>query len=120
MDESEIFTIEQDGVTLIVALPKTEITFADDQINAGVHGILELLRKDSLSNLVVDFGQSPYFGSIVLGAVLTLQNAIHEKKGRFAICNLSTVGQEIIRISRFDSVWPIFETRQEALVSVNP
>ena len=119
MDETQLFTIDRAGTTLIITLPGTSITFEDEQISAGVQIALKQLKDPKLTDLVIDFSQTPYFGSAILGATLVLRNATIRQKGRFAICNLSRVGLEIIKTSKFDSLWPIFDTLTESLDEMN-
>ncbi len=119
MKISKLFTVERDGATLIVALPKAAVTFADEQIQAEVQEILERLVEPSISNVVLDFGECPFFGSAILVAMLTLRNQVQEKRGQFAMCNASKEGQEILRTARFDTASPYFKSREEALASIN-
>ncbi len=119
MNTSKLFTVKRDGATLIVALPKAAVTFADEQIQAEVQDILERLIEQSISNVVLDFGECPYFGSAILIAMLTLRNQLQEKRGQFAICNASKEGQEILRTSRFDTAFRYFKSLEEALASMN-
>ncbi len=119
MKNSKLFTVKRDGATLIVALPKAAVTFADEQIQAEVHDILKCLIEPSVSNVVLDFGECPFFGSAILVAMLTLRNQVQENRGQFAMCNASKEGQEILRAARFDTVMPYFKSREEALASMN-
>ena len=119
MNTSKLFTVKRDGATLIVALPKAAVTFADEQIQAEVQEILERLVEPSISNVVLDFGECPYFGSAILVAMLTLRNQVQKQRGQFAMCNASKVGQEILRTARFDTAFPYFKSRAEALASMN-
>ncbi len=119
MNTSKLFTVKRDGATLIVALPKAAVTFADEQIQAEVQDILGRLSQPSIRNVVLAFGECPFFGSAILVAMLTLRNQVQEQRGRFAMCNASKEGLEILRTARFDTVLPYFNSREEALASIN-
>ncbi len=119
MNTSKLFTVKRDGATLIVALPKAAVTFADEQIQAEVQDILERLIEPSISNVVLDLGECPYFGSAILVAMLTLRNQVQEKRRQFAMYNASQEGHEILRTARFDTALPYFKSREEALASMN-
>ena len=118
MDEPNLFTINRDGAILIIALPKTALSFAEQVIQEQVQTILEHLKDPTVANLVIDFGQCPYFGSAILGAILRFYNAVQDRQGKCAACNLSKDGCEILRIAKFDTIWPVFDSREEALESV--
>jgi anti-anti-sigma factor len=115
MARSRIFSTERQGDTLILVLPGTDITFADEEVLTEVDEVLYRLRESGAKNLVVDFGQTAYFGSIILGSVLKLGTRLRDSGGGFALCNLSESGHEMLRIARFDTLWPIYDTRAEAL-----
>ncbi len=119
MNISKLFAVKRDGATLIVALPKVAVTFADEQIQAEVQHILERLIESSISNVVLDLGECTYFSSAILVAMLTLRNQVQEKRGQFAICNASEEGLEILRTAKFDTLLPYFKSREEALASMN-
>jgi anti-anti-sigma factor len=115
MARSRIFSTERQGDTLILVLPGTDITFADEEVLTEVDEVLYRLRESGAKHLVVDFGQTAYFGSIILGSVLKLGTRLRDSGGGFALCNLSESGHEMLRIARFDTLWPIYDTRAEAL-----
>ena len=110
--------MKRDGATLIVALPKVAVTFADEQIQLEVQDILERLMEPSISNVVFDFDECPYFSSAILVAMLTLRKQIQEKHGQFVMCNASKDGLKILRTTGFDSMLPYFKSREEASEAV--
>ena len=119
MNSSKLFAVKRDGAALIVALPEVAVTFADEKIQAEVQDILERLMEPSISNIVFDFSECPYFSSAILVAMLTLRKRIQEKHGQFAMCNASKDGLRILRTTAFDSTLPYFKSREEALEAVS-
>ena len=115
MPRSRIFHVEHQGDTLVVVLPGTDITFADEEVLTEIDEVLYRLRESGARNLIVDFAQTVYFGSIILGSVLKLATRLRDSGGRFALCNLSENGREMLRIARFDTLWPIYDSRAAAL-----
>jgi hypothetical protein len=39
--------------------------------------------------------------------------------GKMAVCNVSETGREILQVTKFDTLWPIGPSRQEALKAVS-
>jgi len=118
MVEPNLFTIDRDGAILIVALPNTPVSFFDEEILEEVESICEILKDPAITNLVMDFGQCPYFGSAILGAVVTLYINVRDRQRHFTACNITKDGRELLQISKFDTLWPIFDSREEALNSI--
>jgi hypothetical protein len=51
----------------------------------------------------------------MLEAIRALWNDLSPRKGRLVMCNASEVGREILQVAKFDQMWPLLATRDEAL-----
>ena len=54
----------------------------------------------------------------MLGAMHTIWKRVSTCQGKMAVCNVSEVEREVLQISKFDMLWPIFNSREEALEEV--
>ena len=113
-----LFTIDRDGENLIIALPETVLSVVAEDIQEEAQTILEHVNDPTVTNLVMDFGQCPYVGSALLNTILAFYKAVRDKQGHFSACNLSKGTREILLISKLDTLWPVFDSRVEALESV--
>ena len=50
--------------------------------------------------------------------LVSVWKTVRDGGGRMALCNVSAVGGEILRIAGFDTLWPICASREEALEAV--
>ena len=55
------------------------------------------------------------FGSRFIEALFRAHNRMKRRGGRFALSGLQTYPEEVIRISRLDTIWPLFKTPAEAV-----
>lgn len=110
-----IFTTSIEGSTLMLEVHGPVSSLTDDSLLKEVDGILAQLRQGTAHDIVVDFGQSPYFGSAMLETLRRVWNDVQQHGGRMIVCNLSTVGNEILQVSKFDQLWPIVATRTDAV-----
>ena len=69
--------------------------------------------------LVLDFGEVSYINSSGLRVGLRLAKQCRAAGRRFGICNLSQATRDIVAISGFDQVIPVFESRTRALNQVS-
>ncbi len=114
----EIFNVEQQGNTLIV-IPLVDLREFDfSRVENGAREILERINGNPITNVVLDFHKTDYYGSTALGFFLKLWKRVRMLKGRMAFCNVSAHEKEILEITRFDQLWPICASRSEALKSV--
>src|SRR5262249_31087673 len=114
MATSTIFTSRIDGSTLILEVHGTVSSLVDDAALAEVDKVLDILRSGTVQHVIVDFGQSPYFGSTMLETLRRIWNDVQAKQGRMVLCNVSPVGKEILQIAKFDHLWAVLPTRQDA------
>lgn len=110
-----IFHVETSGRTIVVVPQQNIGSLADEQVQPELQAILQQLAQPDLANLVIDFEKVDYFGSSMLEAMLKLWKTVDAAGGKTAICNLSRVGLEVLQIGRFDTLWTILPSREEAL-----
>lgn len=110
-----IFTTSVEGSMLVLEVHGPVSSLTDDSVLKEMDGILVHLRQGTARDVVVDFGQSPYFGSAMLETLRRVWNDVQQHGGRMVVCNLSTVGTEILQVSKFDQLWPITATRTDAV-----
>ncbi len=75
------------------------------------------LQSDIGHSLVLDFSDLTYISSAGLRSVLLLGKKLNAKGGHILICGLSQVIKDVFQISGFTSMFPIFQTREEALAN---
>lgn len=90
-------------------------SLADQELLAELEGILQQLRAGQERAVCIDFREIPYFGSSLLEALRIIWNELEPRSGRMALCRLSPIGCEIIQLTKFDHLWPLFNTRAEAI-----
>lgn len=80
---------------------------------------LERVCHQSISpadrNMILDFTGLEYISSAGLSTVLRAGKEMDRRGGRLLICGLSGRLREIFVFSGFDSLFPLFESREEAL-----
>ena len=70
--------------------------------------------------LILDFAQVSYINSSGLRVGVRIAKQCRESGKKFGICNLSDATREIVAISGFDQVIPVFESRNRALNQIAP
>ncbi len=111
--------IDRAGDSLVVAPLFTFASFTEADMAAEWRALLEQLDAPGVKNVVVDLGEIPYFGSTVLEWMVQMWKRAKAKGGTLATCNCSQIGKEVLHAARFDTLWQIFDTRDQAIESMS-
>ncbi|MFV1964793.1 MAG: STAS domain-containing protein [Pirellulaceae bacterium] len=118
MPAPRYFRIEQHDDTLIFCAVDAIGGLVEDEARVEWDALLEQLSEQGAKNAVMDLGALDYFGSIVLELMVVLWKRVSAQGGKLAVCNVSEVGLEILKTAKFDTIWPIVTTREEAIEAI--
>ena len=104
--------------TIVVTATRDLSEFEYETLESEAANVLALLGKGEYKNVVVDLSRSDYCGSTALGLFLKLWKYARQNQGAVAFCGLSDNEREVFNTMKLDSLWPICETREEALAAV--
>lgn len=117
MSDTPPFEIETIDHTLVVTPTRNVSTLAEEMVDSQMVQIKALLAKNKIERVLFDLGKIAYFGSAMLEAMLSIWKALGAKSHQVAFCRVGESSHEVLKVSRFDTVWDIFSDRQEALES---
>jgi anti-anti-sigma factor len=104
------------GDVLLLIVNSEVSSLSDQSVLDELEEIRHLRSSIGLRKLVVDLEQAPFFGSSFLEVLRVLWNDVASKNGgEMVICNPSPVGREVLQIAKFDQIWPIVDSRGDAL-----
>jgi anti-anti-sigma factor len=111
----EAFTIERHGdLTVITATKELEhIEFGlEEQVSELV---LKPLRRQENPSIVFDLSQVDYFGSMFLALLIRCWKLALSQGGTMALSGVNERTRELLRVTALDMVWPIYQSRREAM-----
>jgi len=110
--------IDKRGDAVVVSPLFTFASFTEADLAAEWKVVQHEIDAAGVKHVIVDLGEIPYFGSTVLEWMVQMWKQAKAKGGSLATCNCSQIGREVLHAARFDTLWGVFETRDEALKSV--
>jgi anti-anti-sigma factor len=120
MTNRSLFDVERDG-EVVILIPRSDLRESDYlDIESGARAVLDLVSLPEVKGVVLDFHRTDYYGSTALGFFLRLWKRVGSRGGRMAFCNLSPNENEILAVTRLDTLWPAFPSRDEAVKAVRP
>ena len=91
-----------------------------DELNVQQLGneLNELVDKQYLVKLVIDFDKIKFLSSAVLGKLIALNKKITAQKGRLAFCNINPDIMQVFKITKLNKLIPILDDEEKAIKSV--
>lgn len=114
MPNQNVFSLEHSDSHSVVRLLDCLGSLSDHALLDEVRDVATQLEHRPTAGVVVDLGQVPYFGSYLLEALNTIWSGVAARNGKMALCNVSPVGTEILKLAKFDQRWPLVETVEQA------
>ena len=101
----------------------TVVTFGSQLEHLDDHAVMlhqeELLATADTADpprVLFDLTQVALFGSTFIEVIFRVWNRLNKQDGnQFAICGLSPYCLEVLQITHLDQLWPIHESRSEAI-----
>ena len=115
MNDRQLFNTFTVGQVLVVELLGTVSSMTDKSVLQELEEVRSNLRLGAYKGLVVDLALATYFGSSLIEALRILWNDLTSSGGRIALCNASEIGLEVLQIAKFDTIWPLVESRSRAI-----
>ena len=112
-----LFNIESDDDVLILT-PNQDMSELDFDLLLGQSSLLfQELDARSCDKVVIDLSQINYFGSSALGLFVKMWKRVSGTGGKMAVVCASEAQREIFEVTRLNMIWPILNSREEALAS---
>ena len=111
----KIFPYERDGDVVIVTPAGDTLSVQERQLKKEIDVIHSVIDQDDCPHFVVDLSGAPYFGSIVIGAMMAVCGKVKDKNGKAALCNATPGVHDSIQIMKLDSAVPYYPSREEAM-----
>ncbi len=115
MSQLEYFELEQTQPYGMMRVRESISSLADTQVLEEMDDVVKRLQSEQTADVIVDLERASYFGSTMLEALRMLWNDVRTRGGRLVLCNISSVGREILEISHFNRIWHLAANRSEAL-----
>ena len=109
----EVIVTEQDGIAIVELAGRMDATTTPEFENA-TRALLEAGKQ----RLLIDMSRLEYISSAGLRGILGLVKALKACAGKLAFCSLQPMTAEVFRISGFNAMLTVRDSRQEALAAL--
>ncbi len=112
-----IFRIEGAGNTLIVIPVVDGCSFRYAQLQTESNSLRRKFDMREFKHLLMDLTYLHYFGSELIGVLISLARKATDGGGKAALCCASDKMLEVLKNMRLHKLWPHYATREAALDS---
>jgi len=108
---------QEQGVTVVVPGPSYDGLRYRELEEFG-EALLSEASQASPPRFVIDMSGTDFIGSSFIELLVRAWKRIKNRNGTMALCAVHPFCREILRLARLDSIWPIYETRSDAVSGV--
>ncbi|QDT46001.1 STAS domain-containing protein [Symmachiella dynata] len=113
--QSESFQIEYHGGCVLI-IPATDVESMQwDLIEQAADIVMTPLRDLEVPMVVFDLSEVSYFGSVFLSLLLRCHKFVKSAGGELVLCGASEMAKELLSVTALDTLWAIYDDREEAL-----
>lgn len=104
--------------TVVVALAENLGSSNCQKLQAECNDLQDGLRRGTIRNIVIDCSATNCLGCAAIGLLLRLWKTTQKHDGHFAICGLSSLSIELLRVVKLNRLWPSYSSLDEAIDAV--
>ncbi len=109
------FQLEWHGDVVVITPASNVESMSWELIEQAASIVMSPLREQEVPLVIVDLSEVGYFGSVFLALLLRCHKLVKSRGGELVLCGPSKLARELLRITALDTVWAIYETREQAL-----
>ena len=80
--------------------------------------LIGAVRAADPPKVVVDLSQTEFFSTLFLGSLINVWDGLKKRNGQLVLSGLSEFCREIIEITHLDSLWRLYDTRDQAVADL--
>jgi len=115
----EDFQLEWHQNTILITPASNVESMRWDLVEQAAEVVMGPLRDQEVPMIVFDLSDVSYFGSVFLALLLRCHKFVKSRGGELVLCGASKMATELLRVTALDTLWAIYETREEALDAVS-
>lgn len=119
VENLEIFDVELVTPNLVVVPLGSTLQFQYSNVQVEANKVLRLFDSPDIKNVVIDLSRVDYLDSIIIGSLIRLLQRARQTGGQAVFCNACENMQNILKCIKIGTLWPLFESREEALAAVS-
>lgn len=118
-ESNEDFQLEWHGNAVVVIPAGNVESMRWDLVEQSADIVMGPLSEQEVPMVIFDLSDVSYFGSVFLALLLRCHKYVKSRGGELLLCGASKMAQELLRVTALDTLWAIYDTREEALEAIS-
>jgi anti-sigma B factor antagonist len=118
MQDPSDFVLERHGDTLVVAPSGSVETLQWSAVEQAADLVLGPLGEHRAPLVVFDLFHLQIFGSVFLALLLRCHKLVRSHGGELVLCNVNPAARGLLQLTALDTLWAIYDTRDQALEAI--
>jgi anti-anti-sigma factor len=114
-DKADDFRIEWHGGAVVVIPAENVESLRWELMEQAADVVMAPLAKLEVPMIIFDLSEVKFFGSVFLSLLLRCHKYVKSRGGELVISGASPMARELLNVTALDTLWAIYDTRQEAL-----
>ncbi|MBI1348121.1 STAS domain-containing protein [bacterium] len=115
---SDDFKLEWHGNAVIITPASNVESMSWELIEQAAEIVMAPIKSHESPMVVFDLSQVSYFGSVFLALLLRCHTAVKSRGGELVLSGASKMARELLKITALDTLWAIYDTKEQALEAV--
>jgi anti-anti-sigma factor len=116
--QQNVVDLEWHGDALVVVCRGAVESLKWSLIEDAADIILEPMREQNTPLVVFDMSEVKYFGSVFMALLVKCQRIVKPRGGVMVLCGLNDLAKDLLHTTALDTLWPIYDTRAQALEAI--
>lgn len=112
------FTIERNGEVSVITASQALETLDPTLLEGASALVLDPLRSEPEPLVLFDLSDIDTFGSSFLALMIRCWKQVSTRGGTMVLTGVSEGVRDLLRITSLDTVWPIYDSRAEAIAAL--
>jgi anti-anti-sigma factor len=112
------FQIERHGEIAVVTPSAKVEEMHETMIEQAAKLVVQSLRNDPPSGIVVDLSQVNYFGSVFVSFLLRCHSLAKRHGSEIVLAGPSEPARELLKLLDLETLWAVYDTRKEAIDAI--
>jgi len=113
--QEQSFRIERHGEVAVVIPSAMVEEMHETLIEQAAKMVINSLKEDPPSGIVVDLGQVTYVGSIFVSFLLRCHTLAKKHGSEIVLAGVSAPARELLHLCELETLWAFYPSRKEAV-----